>query len=80
MIAVLSGVNKNSLDLVRGAALSGELSKPVKLGIEVDGVDDTSINRGDIALMNHGSIGRIAYTLGQPSRETRPLERGKKYM
>ncbi len=80
MIAVLSGVNKDSLDLVRGAALSGELSKPVKLGIEVDDVDDTLINRGDIALRNHGSIGRIAYTLGQRSRKTRPLERGKKYM
>ena len=80
MIAVLPGVNKNSLDLVRGAALSGELSKSVKLGIEVDGVDDTSINRGDIALRNHGSIGRIAYTLGEQSRKTRSLERGKKYM
>ncbi len=83
MIAVLSGVNKDSLDLVRGAALSGELSKSVKLGIEVDDVDDVddiSINRGDIALRNHGSIGRIAYTLGQRSQKTRPLERGKKYM
>lgn len=80
MIAVLSGVNKDSLDLVRGAALSGELSKSVKLGIEVVGVDDTSINRGDIALRNHGSTGRIAYTLGQQSRKTRSLERGKKYM
>lgn len=80
MIAVLSGVNKDSLDLVRGAALSGELSKSVKLGIEVDGVDDTSITRGDIALRNHGSTGRIVYTLGQQSGKTRPLERGKKYM
>ena len=44
MIAVLSGVNNDSLDLVLGAALSGELSKPVKLGIEVGGVDDTSLN------------------------------------
>lgn len=80
MIAVLSGMNKDSLDLVRGAALSGELSKSVKLGIEVGGVDDTSINQADIALRNHGSIGSIAYTLGQQSRKTRPLERGKKYM
>ena len=80
MIAVLSGVNKDSLDLVRGAALSGELSKSVKLGIKVDGVNDTSMNRGDTALRNHGSIGRIVYTLGQHSGKTRPLERGKKYM
>lgn len=80
MIAVLSGVNKDSLDLVRGAALSGELSKPVKLGIEVDGVDDTLMNRGDMALRGHGTTGRIAYTLGQRLRKTRPLERGKRYM
>ena len=80
MIAVLSGINKDSLDLVRGAALSGELSKPVKLGIEVGGVDDTSMNRGDVALKDHGSTGRIAYTLGHGSRKTLPLERGKRYM
>ena len=79
-IAVLLGVNKDSLDLVRGAALSGELSKSVKLGIEVDGVNDTSINQGDIALRNHGSIGRIVYTLGQQLGKTGSLERGKEYM
>ena len=80
MIAVFSGINKDSLDLVRGAALSGELSKPVKLGIEVGGVDDASMNRGDVALRDHGSTGRIAYTLGHGSRKTLPLERGKRYM
>ena len=80
MIVVSSGVNKDSLYLVRGPALPGELSKSVKLGIKVDGVNDMSITRGDIALRNHGSIGRIVYILGQQSGKTGSLERGKKYM
>lgn len=35
MVAVLSGIDKDSIDIIEGAALSGELRKPVKMGIEV---------------------------------------------
>jgi len=35
MVAVLSGIDKDSIDIIDGAALSGERRKPVKMGIEV---------------------------------------------
>ncbi|KAI9830064.1 MAG: hypothetical protein M1819_005894 [Sarea resinae] len=58
MVAIMSGVQRNSLDLLSGAAFSGELEKPVKLTISVE--DDSNEQGGD----QKSSMKRIQYEIG----------------
>ena len=46
MIAVMAGVKHESLHILKGASFSGQLSKPVKLKIEVDDAVTTDGKRG----------------------------------
>ncbi|PMD34198.1 hypothetical protein L207DRAFT_638743 [Hyaloscypha variabilis F] len=71
MTAVLSGVNKNSLGLLSGAALSGELERPVKLDISV--ANDIRSNE------NTTQVGRIQYSIDGVSAEGEGLIKGEVY-
>lgn len=74
LVAVLSGINRDSLDLLSGAAFSGELERPVKLNISV-------INNANNAERDQQSqMGRIQYNIDGPSLGTERLQRGKTYM
>lgn len=55
MIAVLSGVRKESLKLLEGASLSGRLSRPVRMEIVV---------RGPLAVAGMSEPPEIEYVLG----------------
>ncbi|KAI9717813.1 MAG: hypothetical protein M1812_004542 [Candelaria pacifica] len=70
IVAILAGIDRESLDLLHGASLSGELRKPVRLDIAIsqDEVDDQAQAKR-----------RIVYTLGRERHSGVPLERGKKY-
>jgi hypothetical protein len=69
--AVLSGINKDSLDLLSGAALSGELERPVRLDISVaNDVQSTG---------NNSQMGHIQYSIDRVSARGKGLKRGKVY-
>lgn len=68
LVAILSGIDKNSLDTMHGAALSGELSRPVILNIEVLGDAGEDM-----------ATGRLRYTIGGEGQGKPKLRRGMKY-
>ena len=70
LVAVLSGVEKESLSLIFGAGLSGNVEKPIKLIVSV--VDDQSRMKGE-------RVKRIQYSIGGDSRETKGLKKGEVY-
>ncbi|KAH8754023.1 hypothetical protein BGZ57DRAFT_773581 [Hyaloscypha finlandica] len=63
LVAVLSGIDSNCLNLLSGAGFSGELKSPVKLNISV--VNDTNDSEGNQRV---SPTGRIEYTIDRPSR------------
>ncbi|KAE9364085.1 hypothetical protein N431DRAFT_475080 [Stipitochalara longipes BDJ] len=72
MAAVLSGINKESLDLISGAALSGELERPVRLDISIaNDVQSTG---------NNSQTGRIQYSIDGVSARGKGLRKGKVYL
>jgi hypothetical protein len=71
MIAVLSGVNKDRLGLLSGAALSGELERPVKLDISV--ANDVRSNE------NTSQPRRIQYSIDGISAREIGLRKGEVY-
>ncbi|MCJ1368646.1 hypothetical protein MMC16_007791 [Acarospora aff. strigata] len=68
LVAILSGIDKDSVDILNGAALSGELRRPVNLNVAVlgDAKEDMT-------------LGRIRYSVGHERRGKDKLERGVKY-
>ncbi|KAI4257483.1 MAG: hypothetical protein LQ352_001647 [Teloschistes flavicans] len=70
LVAVLSGVDKQSLDIMHGAALSGELKKPVSLKLQVldEGAEEEDMTSG-----------RIRYTVGHEKGAKAYLRRGMRY-
>ena len=68
IVAILSGIDRNSLDSLRGGALSGQLRRPVNLNIAV--VDDA----GESMMR-----GQIHYSIGRERQEKDTLKRGVKY-
>jgi len=75
LVAVLSGIDSNCLDLLSGAGLSGKLKRPVKLNISV--VDDINDGGGNQRVL---PTGRIEYTIDRPSRRSNGIQKGKKYI
>jgi hypothetical protein len=71
MTAVLSGVNKDSLGLLSGAALSGELERPVKLDISV--ANDIRSHE------NTTQVGCIHYRIDGVSENGEGLRKGDIY-
>ncbi|MCJ1337916.1 hypothetical protein MMC09_003200 [Bachmanniomyces sp. S44760] len=73
IVAILSGIDRNSLDSLHGSALSGQLSRPVNLNVSVVGgaaaVGESMTTRGQI----HYSISRRE----KQGKDT--LKRGVKY-
>ncbi|KAI9707816.1 MAG: hypothetical protein M1836_000778 [Candelina mexicana] len=70
LVAILAGIDRDSLDVVQGAALSGKLKKPVRLDIAV--CQDKAI--GEMC-----ETGHIVYTLGGEEHKGARLEHGNKY-
>lgn len=68
LIAISSGIDKDNLDALNAAALSGELNRPVSLSVAV-----IRVIGGD------KSRGRIRYSIGHERREKDRLKRGVKY-
>lgn len=68
LVAILSGIDKNSLDILKGAALSGELRRPVNLNVAVLGNAKEGVPQG-----------RINYSIGHRRQEQDRLKRGVKY-
>jgi hypothetical protein len=73
LVAILAGVNKDSLDIVQGAALSGVLAKPVALDIVVRKAEEDTRDQLE------PGIERIHYMLGRKKHKTAILEHGRKY-
>ena len=71
LVAVLSGIDKESLGSIPGAGLSGELEGPIKLRISV------VHNEGSAGIANETS--RIQYRVGGPPEISKGLARGKVY-
>lgn len=68
LVAILSGIDKQSLEIMHGAALSGELRRPVNLNIDVLGdVGEDMTSR------------RLRYTIGGEGQGKPKLRRGMKY-
>jgi hypothetical protein len=74
LVAILAGVDRDSLDIVQGAALSGKLVEPVTMDIVVRKTEeeDTQNQFGP-------GIEYIQYILGRKSRKTTKLEKGRNY-
>jgi hypothetical protein len=72
LVAILAGVDRDSLGIVQGAALSGELVKPVTIDIAVRRTGEKD-RRNQIG----PSIDYIQYILGRKSRKTVKLEEGR---
>lgn len=71
LAAVLSGISKESLDLLSGAALSGELERPVRLDISV---------ANDVQSTGKSSqMGHIQYRIDGVSSKGKALRKGKVY-
>lgn len=71
MVAIMSAIDKGSLDLLSGAALSGELGRPVKLDISVE-------NETPDPEKQPPEPGRIRYTIIDPtSKDTRQKGTGR---
>ena len=68
IVAILSGIDRNSLDSLHGGALSGQLSRPVNLNVAVVGDAGESMTRG-----------QIRYSIGRERQEKDTLKRGVKY-
>ena len=64
LVTLLSGVNKESLEVLRGAALSGELRKPISLDITV-------VDQGE----KGANTGQIGYSLSDKSNGKASLKR-----
>jgi len=75
LVAVLSGIDSNCLDLLSGAGLSGKLKRPVKLNISV--VNDINDGEGNQRV---SPTGRIEYTIDRPSRRNNGIQKGKTYI
>jgi hypothetical protein len=74
LVAILAGVDRESLDIVHGAALSGELALPVTVGISVQKtIDDDSL------AVEGEDIELLRYTLGRRVRGDATLVKGKRY-
>lgn len=74
IVAILSGIQRNSPNLLSGAAFSGELKRPVKLTISV-------YNEGSTEDRDQKSIaGGIRYEINGISSNTKPLKRKAIYM
>jgi hypothetical protein len=69
--AVLSGVNKDSLDLLSGAAFSGELERPVRL--------DISVANDEQSTGNTSQMGHIQYSIDEVSARGKGLRKGTVY-
>jgi hypothetical protein len=68
LVAILSGIDKDSLDVLNGAALSGELKRPINLNVAV--LEDA----------REGTTrGRIRYSIGHERRVKDKLNREVKY-
>ncbi|KAL9102775.1 MAG: hypothetical protein Q9163_002093 [Psora crenata] len=68
LVAILSGIDKDGLDVLNGAALSGKLTRPVTLNVAV------------LVDANEGMTrGRIRYSIGHERRAKDKLKRGVKY-
>ncbi|KAI9884429.1 MAG: hypothetical protein M1823_003783 [Watsoniomyces obsoletus] len=74
LIAMLSGIEPNELERLRGAGFSGALSKPVSVAITVEEENDDEV----VAEKRRGT-GRIRYTLDPISVYLGRLRRGVKY-
>jgi hypothetical protein len=68
LVAILSGIDKDGLDVLNGAALSGELRRPVNLNVAVLGDAKEDMTRG-----------RIRYSIGHERWVKDKLKRGVKY-
>jgi len=73
-VAVLAGVDRDSLDIVKGAGLSGELEKPVVMEIAVRKPEEANSYN-----VSGPGIEYMQYILGRKSHKTTKLERGRKY-
>jgi hypothetical protein len=69
--AVLSGIKKDSLGLLSGAALSGELERPVRL--------DISVANDAQSTGNTSQMGHIQYSIDGVSARGKGLRKGKVY-
>ena len=69
LIALLAGVSRDSLDLLRGAAFSGRLTKPVRIRISTRDQDDGWLR---------GREANIEYELDSKVRHDR-IEKGRTY-
>jgi hypothetical protein len=74
LVAILAGVDRDSLDIVQGAALTGELVKPVTMDIVVRKTENE-----DTKNQFEPGVEYIQYILGIKSRKTTTLEKGRKY-
>ncbi|SLM41059.1 hypothetical protein LPUS_11959 [Lasallia pustulata] len=71
LVAILAGINRDSLGSVQGAALSGKLVEPIRMNINV--CPNVSPDHDAQA------AGRIEYTLGRTQHKRTSLSHGKKY-
>ncbi|KAL9111284.1 MAG: hypothetical protein Q9187_007941 [Circinaria calcarea] len=68
IVAILSGIDRNSLNHLHGGALSGQLSRPVNLNVAVINDAGESMTRG-----------QIRYSIDCERQEKNTLKRGVKY-
>jgi hypothetical protein len=75
LVAVLSGIDSDCLDLLSGAGFSGELKRPVKLNISV--INDINDGEGNQRV---SPTGRIEYTIDRPTRRNNGIQKGTTYI
>lgn len=73
LVAILAGVDRESLEIVHGAALSGELTRPVTVGISLHKSTE------DASAGEESGIELLRYTLGRRGHGTATLAKGKIY-
>lgn len=73
MVAIMSGIDKDSLNLLSGAALSGNLNRPVKLDISVKNKTNVAV------LVGASKEGRIQYAIDGCSDNTQGIQRNRIY-
>jgi hypothetical protein len=74
LVAILSGIERTSLDILAGAGLSGTLETPVKLEISIDNEIDGLLKDGAAA------EGKVKYTINGYSNNRALIKRRKVYV
>ncbi|CZR69579.1 uncharacterized protein PAC_19479 [Phialocephala subalpina] len=76
VVAIMSGIDKDSLNLLSGAAFSGDLEKPVKLNISVVNKADDIDGKG----IATSQLGQINYTIDGSSDDRQRIEQQRVYV